>query len=75
MENLTYISSAGIRVVVGARRTLAGKQGSVVMTRLRPQVEKVFEIVKALPNLQVFRSEQELDAYLSAMQRRVVQGG
>ena len=36
----------------------------------QPAVLKVFEIVKALPNDQVFASQAELDAYLDRMQRR-----
>jgi hypothetical protein len=36
---------------------------------LQPQIRKVFDILNALPTLQVFTSIQELDAYLDAMQK------
>jgi hypothetical protein len=38
---------------------------------LSPQVQKVFDIVKAVPYAEIFRSEEELDAYLASMQRQV----
>ena len=36
---------------------------------LQPQVKKIFEIINALPSMDVFASVAELDAYLDAMQR------
>jgi hypothetical protein len=36
---------------------------------LQPQIRKVFDILSALPTLQVFTSIKELDAYLDAMQK------
>jgi hypothetical protein len=37
---------------------------------MQPQIEEVFEIIKALPGLGVFRNNAELDAYLAARQLR-----
>ena len=37
---------------------------------LKPQIKKVFEIINALPELNVFRSIEELDAYLDKMQKK-----
>jgi len=34
----------------------------------------VFEIVKALPDLQVFKNDAEMDEYLKAMQKKTRQG-
>ena len=36
---------------------------------LQPQIKKVFDILNALPSLQVFASVAELDSYLDAMQK------
>jgi hypothetical protein len=36
----------------------------------KPHIDKVFEILKALPDMAVFANEQELDDYLDAMQDR-----
>jgi hypothetical protein len=43
----------------------------VTLARLQPPVQKVFDIVRALPAADIFQSTAELDAYLDAMQRRV----
>jgi anti-anti-sigma factor len=67
---LDYISSAGIRSLVRARKALAARGGEVAIVDPQPGVRKVFEIVKALPSDQVFANDAELDAYLDAMQRK-----
>jgi anti-anti-sigma factor len=67
---LEYISSAGIRSVVRARKALEGRGGRVTLANLQPPVQKVFDIVRALPAADMFTSVEEMDAYLDAMQRR-----
>jgi hypothetical protein len=37
---------------------------------MQPQIEEVFEIIKALPGLDVFSSMAEFDSYLSGRQLR-----
>ena len=71
LERREYISSAGIRCIMRARKALEARGGRVAIVNAQPAVLKVFEIVKALPADQVFRNQAELDAYLDAMQRRV----
>jgi len=44
--------------------------GEVLIVNMQPAVQKVFDIVKALPLKSVFRSIEELDDYLDAMQRK-----
>ena len=36
--------------------------------------KKLFEIIKALPGMKVFRSEAEMDQYLGVIQRRILSG-
>ena len=74
MTGVQYISSMGIRVVVKAKKQLQQRGGSLVMMNLQPQVHKVFEIINALPSLQIFTSIQELDDYLAEMQRQTIHG-
>ncbi len=71
LAQLEYVSSAGIRSVLKARKALEARGGRVMLLNLQPPVQKVFDIVKALPSTQIFGSAAELDAYLDAMQRRV----
>ncbi|MFB3091257.1 MAG: STAS domain-containing protein [Gammaproteobacteria bacterium] len=68
MKKLDYVSSAGIRVIAMACRKMKEKGGEILTISMQPQIQKVFEIVKALPNLKMFKSWEEMDEYLDAMQ-------
>ncbi|PNU19588.1 anti-sigma factor antagonist [Geothermobacter hydrogeniphilus] len=70
-ENLDYISSAGVRVVLKTKKGLKEVSGNLMMMNLQPQIKKVFEIINALPSQQVFSSISELDRYLDKMQRKI----
>jgi anti-anti-sigma factor len=74
LADLEYISSAGLRSIFGTRKALAARSGRIVLLNARPQVQKVFDIVKAADLATVFTSVEELDRYLDAMQRKVVDG-
>jgi anti-sigma B factor antagonist len=74
MKRLDYISSAGLRVVFKAAKALRAVGGSVALANRQPHIVKVFEIVKALPDLQVFKNDQEMDEYLKAMQQKSRRG-
>ena len=74
LARLEFISSAGIRVLVQARKCMGAQDGGVLMVNAQPQIVKVFEIIKALPGMIVFRSEAEMDQYLGVMQRRILRG-
>lgn len=69
-ENVDFISSMGIRVVVMSQKALARRDGSVVLVNMKPQIRKVIEIIEALPGLSVFRDMQEMDDYLTLMQQK-----
>lgn len=68
MKKLDYVSSAGIKVIAMACRKMKEKGGEILTISMQPQIQKVFEIVKALPNLKMFKSWEEMDEYLDAMQ-------
>ena len=70
MENLDYINSMGIRVLLKTKKAQKERDGKIVFMNLKPQIKKVFDILKALPSLQVFASIEELDNYLDAMQKK-----
>ncbi len=74
MSGLEYVSSAGIRIIAMASKKMKENSGTIAMTGLQPQIEKVFEIVKALPNFGVFKNEAEADAYFDLMQKKVLDG-
>jgi anti-anti-sigma factor len=73
LAQLVYLSSAGVRCFVRARKAIEPLGGSVVIVNPQPPVRKVLDIVKAIP-YGVFESVAELDAYLDTMQRKVREG-
>lgn len=66
---LKFVSSAGIRIFAKARKVMKERGGQASFIRLQPQIKEVFDIIQALPGLNVFRDEVEMDAYLAARQR------
>ena len=74
LAGLDYISSAGIRSVFKARKALATRAGKVLVVNPQPQIQKVFDMVKAVPLNEIFTSMAEADAYLDAVQRKIVEG-
>ena len=71
---LEYISSAGIRSIFKARKALGGHGGKVLVVNPQPQIQKVFDVVKAVPLSEIFSTVAEADAYLDAMQKKVITG-
>jgi len=74
-SGVDYVSSRGISVIFKIKKAVEGGGGSFLMTDLQPQIKKVFEIIRALPSMNIFSSEEEADAYLAEMQRRALEGG
>ena len=70
MKDLDYISSAGLRVIFRAAKQAHGAGNRLAAANRKPHIDKVFEILKALPDMTVFASDRELDEYLDAMQAR-----
>jgi anti-anti-sigma factor len=71
MANVTYMSSAGIRVILKTKKTLSANAGKLIFMNLQPQIRKVFEIINALPSMRVFKDLREMDTYLDQMQRKI----
>jgi len=74
MKEIEYISSMGVRVILKTKKELGKRGGSFLIAHVQPQIKRVFEIINALPSLQIFASLDELDDYLAEMQRQVVKG-
>ncbi|MAA65051.1 MAG: anti-sigma F factor antagonist [Alteromonadaceae bacterium] len=68
MGGVDFISSAGLRVIFKTLKRVKKHGGKVSVSRMSEGVRKVFEIVKVLPDLEVFASEEEMDEYLAAIQ-------
>jgi anti-anti-sigma factor len=74
MTDLEYISSAGLRVVFKATKAMKAKGGKAGILKMQPQIKKVFDIIKALPDVPIFKNDAEMDEYLTYMQKKVVDG-
>ena len=70
MKDLDYISSAGLRVIFKAAKAVRAAGNTMAAANRKPHIDKVFEILKALPNMAVFANDQEMDDYLDAMQQK-----
>jgi anti-sigma B factor antagonist len=70
---LEYLSSMGVSVIFKTKKAIEAQGSSFMMTNLQPQIKRVFEIIRALPDVSVFESLQEADRYLSEMQRKALE--
>ncbi|NIZ03795.1 STAS domain-containing protein [Thalassospira lucentensis] len=65
MSDLAYISSAGLRVVLIAAKSLHKAGGAMAICGMSPSVREVFEMTGFLKILQVFDTETEAKAALA----------
>ena len=63
MAAVSYISSIGLSVVFRTKEALGKNKGTLLLTNLQPQVAKVFEIIRAIPEY-LFATMEETDTYL-----------
>jgi len=69
LAQLKFISSAGLRIFSMARKQLKERGGQASFVNMQPQINEVFEIMKSLPGVAVFKDVAELDRYLARRQR------
>ena len=69
LAQLKFISSAGLRVLSLTRKTLKARNGQASFINMQPQIQEVFQIMKSLPGVAVFKDVAELDRYLAVRQR------
>ena len=74
MKDLEFLSSAGLGVIFMTKKQLNNRQGKIMLINLQPQVQRVFEIIKALDGMNIFKDREEMDAYLADMQQQVLDG-
>jgi len=74
LKRLEFLSSAGLRVIFKTKKQMDSHHGRFMLLNLQTQVRKVFDIIKALEGMNVFKSQEEMDDYLTAMQNKVLDG-
>jgi anti-sigma B factor antagonist len=68
LERLRFLDSSGITVLLASRIAFRRKGGTVFLANPSRQVRRVLDVVQALPDVRVFGSMQEFDAYLASVQ-------
>ena len=63
MAKLTYITSMGLSVIFKTKQNLQAQQAVLVITHLQPNVQKVFDLLRIIPEY-VFTTMDEADGYL-----------
>ncbi len=71
MKKLTFISSAGVGVIMKIKTTLNRDGRHLAMIYMPPAIERVFEMIHLLPMMRTFVSEAHLDDYLAAVQQEI----
>ena len=74
MKDLEFLSSAGLGVIFMTMKELKSRQGKTMLINLQPQIQRVFEIIKAVDGMSIFKDREEMDAYLADMQQQVLDG-
>jgi len=64
LASLKFVTSAGIRLFFRTTKELARKGGTTSFVNLQPQIVEVFEIMGRLPEMRVFRDQDQMNAYL-----------
>jgi len=70
MKAVNYVSSMGINVIFMTREKVEKGGGHLLLVNLQPQIVKLFDILKTLLSKDVFKSIEELDAYLASVQQK-----
>ena len=73
LRDVDYISSAGLGVLFTMKKTLVQKNGELLFCNLKPQIKRLFDVVKALPKETIFESLEEADRYFYRIQNEEIE--
>jgi anti-anti-sigma factor len=69
-ENLEYISSMGLRMILKAMKMAKSNGAAFMVANMQPQIEAVFKVANALPSQSIFSSVAEADQYFDNIQTK-----
>ena len=72
LRHVDYISSSGLGVLFLMKKRLAEDKGWLLFCEVKPQIEKLFEVVKTLPSETLFSSFEEADKYFYEIMNREI---
>jgi anti-anti-sigma factor len=64
LENLDYIDSSGIGVLIKGTKVLRARKGEIAMLNVPESVKKVFGLIKLERLIRIFNSETDALSYL-----------
>ena len=64
LEGVTYITSMGLSLMVKTEKNIKDKGKTLLVINIPPQIQKVFDVIAALPSMRIFKNIEEADAYL-----------
>ena len=67
LGELEFLSSGGLRTIFRAQKAVDSAGGKTLFLKLQPPVQRVFDVIKAIPATSIFASVQELDEYLDTL--------
>ncbi len=59
LDDVEYMSSSGLRVLVASMRVLKSKDKTLKLCHLNPAVKKVFEVVELMDMFDIYNTEAE----------------
>jgi anti-anti-sigma factor len=65
LAELTFVSSAGLRIFSVVRKQMTMRGSHATFINLQPQVAEVFAIIQSLPGIHVFKDLEALDRYIA----------
>lgn len=68
MKQVDYINTQGLRVILKVQKAMKRRDGRVTLMNFQSHIEKVFDIIGALPKQRIFTDRHELDDYLGTIQ-------
>ncbi|MFH0732919.1 MAG: STAS domain-containing protein [Candidatus Omnitrophota bacterium] len=70
MNDVTYVSSMGVSVLLELRKTVIGNEGIFIMVNLQPQVKKILELLKAFLDESIYKNVEEAQNYFYRVRKR-----
>ncbi len=58
LTDLEFISSTGVGFILGAKAEIEKRKGACYLTNVPPKIQKAFDVMKALPDAAIFKSER-----------------
>ena len=73
LKEVAYVSSMGLSVIFKTKEALENNGGTIAIINLQPQIKKVFEAIKVLPDYYfstMTDAEKYLDDFLTDVQEK-----